>query len=152
MADILWALVFMSVSGVIAPIFAGALGDRFGRVLPITVATFLSAAGSVAFGYAQNGSTYLAAGIVMTVALYFVIPYIYALSAEIDPKGRVSAAVPGFVAVGSAIGPAAGGFALGATGGDYTVVAILAGATTILSYLFLLPVIAATRRVRVKAA
>lgn len=125
-----WVMIAVSATGVLAPIVAGLLGRRIGLFIPIMGATFLSAAGSLWFVHVSAAWDYAAAGILMTVALFFAYPYMAGLAAELDPKGRLAAAMPGFHAVGSALGPAVAAAILGETG-SYIWVGWFAAAVTL---------------------
>lgn len=131
-------MILVSLSGVIAPMIAGLLGRRIGLFIPIMGATFLSALGSLWFVHVTGALDYGAAGVLMTVALFFAYPYMSSLAAELDPKGRLAAAMPGFHAVGSALGPAAAAAILGQTG-DYIWVGWFAAGVTLVCAVVVAP-------------
>ena len=122
-------MIGSALTGVLAPIVAGFIGRRFGLFLPIIFATLLSAAGSLWFVHVTAAWDYASAAVVMTVALFFAYPYMLGLAADLDPKGRLAAAMPGFHAVGSALGPAAAAAIIGETGNFISVGWFAAGVT-----------------------
>ena len=122
-------MIAAALTGVGAPIVAGLLGRRLGLFIPIIGATLLSAIGSFWFVHVGAAWDYASAAVLMTVALFFAYPFMLGLAAELDPKGRLAAAMPGFHAVGSALGPAVAAAILGETGSYVTVGWFAAGVT-----------------------
>jgi predicted MFS family arabinose efflux permease len=111
-------------AGILGGTLASIVGDRFGRLLPLGVATIVTVGASLLLG----GSSGVAAFVISVVLYFFACTYSLAYQTAIinlvDVTGRAVALTGGFAALG-----AAGGAALGAvfvTPGDYSAVVWLA--------------------------
>ncbi len=90
---------------------AAALGvvwvaNRFGQLLPLAVALFLSIAALVYLQHPTGTETYAIAMCLLSIGWGFGLPYFHAVEARLDPGGSVVVAGGFFTAGGSAVGPA----------------------------------------------
>jgi len=82
------------------------LGDRYGRLLPLTAAVIVSAASLVLLRNGSGTPVYVAAMCALSVAWAFGLPYFQAFEARLDPGGSVVVVGGFFTAAGGALGPA----------------------------------------------
>ena len=90
---------------------AAALGvvwvaNRFGQLLPLAAALFLSIAALVYLQQPTGTETYAIAMCLLSIGWGFGLPYFHAVEARLDPGGSVVVAGGFFTAGGSAVGPA----------------------------------------------
>lgn len=107
------ALAFTIFATGVGGLAAGALGDRFGRIISMAggFLGFLASA-TVMLG-SENFGMFFAAMCLYGGAWQFVVVYQIAIVANADVSGRLSVLVAAAAAVGSTIGPAAAGYAAG---------------------------------------
>lgn len=95
-------------AGLLGVLLAGALGPRIGHVLPIGAGTVLIA-GCVALSASARGPVAFATGETLWNLLYpFVMTYVIALSAALDPRGRWTVMVGPAGSLGTSAGPLTG--------------------------------------------
>ena len=82
------------------------LGDRFGRLVPLIAAVFVSVCSLALLLNWSGTAVYVAAMCALSVAWAFGLPYFQAFEARLDPGGSVVVAGGFFTAVGGALGPA----------------------------------------------
>ncbi len=105
------SIVFLLATGVGYPIGAllsAWLGDRFERKYSILVGILVYAAGLLAFGVIPSATTIYVAGFILSVALVFFFPLLYALTAESFPtQARATgvAMTDGIGHIGGALAP-----------------------------------------------
>lgn len=122
------------LTSAIGPFIAAAVGDRFGRSLPLCIAMSGSLL-SLLFGLGTI--TALKFGAIMAIlplVYYFGIAYFFGIIADADSSGRFTALTPFALAVGAAMGPYLFGVIKSVYGveGAYAFVAISIVAGTLL--------------------
>jgi predicted MFS family arabinose efflux permease len=104
-------MIGLAISGM-AGIAAAVIGDRFGREKPLTIGMLLAIAGVVVLMVGHGLAGYFI-GALLAVGLWnFPMAYQMGMIASSDPNGRVSVLMPAALAIGSALGPVAGGVLL----------------------------------------
>ncbi len=94
-------------------VFVIVLSTRFGRLLPVLIATVLTVAGTWILHYSEVKSIYWIANVGVGVTWAFVISYLLGLCSEFDATGQM-AALGGFASkMGLASGPLAAAFLVG---------------------------------------
>lgn len=109
-------LAIGAVANLLAPLAAGRLGLRYGRVTPLLLgyAGFALSMLMIALGL---GPAWFAAGAIgLNLFLLFLGPFLLGTLAGLDASGRGAAVGPAFFTIGGAIGPAVGGFVIGNAG------------------------------------
>ncbi|MGO2373423.1 MAG: MFS transporter [Pseudoalteromonas prydzensis] len=81
------------------------IGTRFGRTIPILIATLITALCSWLLHFSNNDMVYLITNIIIGITWAFVLPYLFGICAELDKLGQ-AAAMGGFASkMGLASGP-----------------------------------------------
>ncbi|NIB43508.1 MFS transporter [Pseudomaricurvus alkylphenolicus] len=131
-------LSMQAIIGMIGPLIASIVGARYGLKAPVSIGVFLS--GVVTYVVSQSSGsqlTYTVAVMCWAGTYFFTLPYLTALAAEIDVKGRVVAASGSALMMGIAIGPAIGGELIVAANG-YDLVGLATIICVIMTYLCVL--------------
>ncbi len=89
--------------------FAGILGVRLGRLLPMTVSILASIGAAALFYVSEDRTGLILAAFIYGAAWNLGAPYRMALVAEADVSGRFVTMIPGMQAIGSVIGPGLAG-------------------------------------------
>jgi MFS family permease len=89
------------------------LGDRFGHLLPITIAIAAQVLALLLLLGPKSLGTYTLSMCVLSITWAFAMPYFQAIEAQIDPAGSVVAAGGFFTSTGGALGPAMAAAVLG---------------------------------------
>ena len=92
------------------------IGNRFGRFPPLFLGLLVNLTALLVITVMPNAATYIIGLMFLMLAVYFVLPYFLAISAEIDPAGRVAAATGGMYMLTGGIGPAIGGYLVSGIG------------------------------------
>ena len=103
------ALTLASVAGLMGGLVAASLNTRYGRTLPLTIALVVRAGASIAIVSQPTPASYWVLQCLLGFTVYFVIPYIFGLCAQVDRAGRVAAMAGGTVLIGSGISASLGG-------------------------------------------
>ncbi|MCC9662096.1 MFS transporter [Pseudoalteromonas sp. MB41] len=81
------------------------IGTKFGRTIPILIATLITALCSWLLHFSNNDMVYLITNIIIGITWAFVLPYLFGICAELDKLGQ-AAAMGGFASkMGLASGP-----------------------------------------------
>jgi predicted MFS family arabinose efflux permease len=129
-----WLAVGLITSGV-GPLLAALVAERFGRVIPVLVSTFVAVAGIVLLASGVTEVVYATVLIILPLGYYFAISYIMSIVASVDFNGKASGLMSFALATGSAVGPALFG-AVKAQGGPVLILMgalVLAGAMLIVT-------------------
>jgi EmrB/QacA subfamily drug resistance transporter len=113
LADLQWVVTAYALTLAGLLLFAGSLGDRYGRRLTFVVGVIWFALASGLCGLAPNAGTLIAARALQGVGAALLTPGSLAiLEASFDPddRGKAIGAWSGFAGVGTAIGPFIGGW------------------------------------------
>jgi predicted MFS family arabinose efflux permease len=129
--------------------FAGAAlvawaGSRFGRVVPLVIATALQLLCLSALLGHFSAAAYIVATSVIAFAWNVVNPFQLGILADLDSTGKSLAFAAAVQGLGLAVGPAAAAAAIGGT--SYSAMIWLAGGLTGISFLLMLPALAIIRR------
>ena len=100
-----WIAVGLVTSG-IGPLLAAAFADRAGRIIPIVLSTTAALASMTLLSGQVSSSDYSLALILLPLAYYFGISYLFSIVVATDVSGRISGLMSFALAVGSAVGPA----------------------------------------------
>ena len=96
------------LSGMIGTMFAGWLGTRAGRALPMVLATVLVGGTGLIAAYAGSQTVFAGAVVFKSVVFVFLNPYIFGAAALLDPSGRLTSLTGG---ISSLVGGAGIGLA-----------------------------------------
>jgi predicted MFS family arabinose efflux permease len=105
--------IITSISG---SLLATWLGARWGRLLPVTVGTFVISAAILTMCAWPDPIAFRVAACLNVSAVFFLVPYFYGYAAAQDPSGRDGAVVGGAFLFAGAIGPLLGGTIMTAFG------------------------------------
>ena len=125
---------FLAVAALtwIGPIAANFLQRRWGYRKPIVFGVLIQAAACFLFGSAQSYGLFFVSFVILNIALLFLVPIYRALTAVLDPAGRLAAGSIVVQTVSTAVGPFIASMALLA-GGGYFWVGVYATALALLS-------------------
>jgi len=118
------AVALAFIGAALGSFVAGAIGTRFGRVVPMSVSIFASIGAVILFFLSRDHMSFLTAAFVYGAAWNLGAAYRMALVADADVSGRYSTLIPGMQAIGSVIGPGLAGMLV--FGGSFTNVYVLA--------------------------
>jgi predicted MFS family arabinose efflux permease len=121
----------------IGPVAANFAQQQWGYTRPILAGVGIHCLSCVALGGAFFYEMYFVAFVLLNVTAFFLVPMYRALTAVIDPSGRVAAASIVVQTVGTAIGPFLASLALLA-GGGYPGVGLYAGCLVVISLLLVI--------------
>jgi len=99
-----------AVGGFVGAGAAAWLSQRVPRMHALTVAVVLNVLNALVLCYSTDGIVYIVAAFVQIVCVYFIMPYLLGIAAELDPQGGCAAAVGGMFMLTGATGPVLGGF------------------------------------------
>ncbi len=85
------------------------VGNRFGHFRPLLFGLIVNVLAVVLVTMMSTAMTYIVGVLLLMLAVYFLLPFLLAIAAEIDPAGRVAAAVGGMYMFTGGIGPVLGG-------------------------------------------
>ncbi len=109
--DALGAANWIAAAGSLSAMWAG---DRFGRQVPLLVATVTAVVGTLAFAWSWAPVAFVLANVVTGIAWSFVVPYLFGMCAKFDGAGR-AATLGGFCSkMGLATGPLVAPWIIGA--------------------------------------
>ncbi len=117
----------------IGPVIANFWQRRQGYRKPIVFGVLIQAAACFLFGSSQSYGMFFVSFVILNIALLFLVPIYRALTAVLDPAGRLAAGSIVVQTVSTAIGPFVASLALLAGGGYFwvgvyaTVLALLSG-------------------------
>ncbi|HEY5656707.1 MAG TPA: MFS transporter [Myxococcota bacterium] len=134
-------LAGMTLAGTLGGFLAWKLGARFGRALPILIASLASALSRFGFMLASDYTMMVAAAVLWGFSYYFISPFQMGVAAAMDRRGRVAVAAGAMMNFGYAFGPGIGGAVLGFLGQQALLVVIVA--CVLIPLMMLLPVAAA---------
>ena len=97
-------------SGVAGSLFAGWLGDRWGRRRPVMLALVLAGLGYVVMSGAADRMGYIAGVNIYWVTYMFLLPLMIGAGAAMDAGGRAATLAAGTISLTFAVGPACGGY------------------------------------------
>jgi len=125
---------FLAVAALtwIGPIAANFWQRHSGYRQPILIGVLIQAAACFLFGSAQTYPLFFVSFVILNIALLFLVPIYRALTAVLDPTGRLAAGSIVVQTVSTATGPFVASLVLLA-GGDYFWVGIYATALALLS-------------------
>ncbi len=95
--------------GILGAVAAAALGTRYGRMKPLIVGLVMNAVLSFWISQTNDPIVFSIVEIVYHAFLFFTVPYLFGMAAELDGLGRLVAVAGGSILLGGALGPAIGG-------------------------------------------
>jgi len=98
--------LFVSLGG---GVFARGLGERAGVLLPLLAGAAVLGGDTLVVTLGGGVATFVGGALIFFMAMVFLVPYIYALLAELDEAGRWASIGPGFMLTGVALGPGVAG-------------------------------------------
>lgn len=135
--DILAVATLLGIAGAGC---ASLVGERFGRT-PLLLAGYLMMLGAILLLLGQPQlARFAGAALLFKYTWTFVLPFILASLAALDPSGRLMNTTNLVIGGGLAIGPALAGRLLEASGGDFHGVLLGAAACTTLSLVLILAI------------
>jgi hypothetical protein len=90
-------------------IFARALGERAGVLLPLLAGAGVLACDMLVVTLGGGAAAFIGGAIILFMSTVFLLPYVYALLAGLDRAGRWASIAPGFILTGWALGPGIAG-------------------------------------------
>jgi predicted MFS family arabinose efflux permease len=106
----------MTLAGTLGGFLAWKLGARFGRALPLLLASLASALSRFGFMLTSDYTLMVAAAVLWGFSFYFISPYQMGVAAAMDRTGRVAVAAGALMNFGYAFGPGIGGAVIGYLG------------------------------------
>ena len=97
---------------------ARGLGERAGLLLPLLAGAGVLGCDMLVVTLRGGAAVFIGGAIVLFMSIVFLLPYVYALLAELDKAGRWASIAPGFVLTGWALGPGIAGIV--SRGVDFT--------------------------------
>ena len=112
--DLSAELVSLSVASWAVGGFAGAgaaawLSQRVPRMRALSVALILNVVIAMLLSHSSNGTLYMIAAFAQILCVYFIMPYMLGIAAQLDPQGSCATAVGGMFMLTGATGPLLGG-------------------------------------------
>jgi len=119
------ALLIASLSGIPGAFCIILMGNRFGRIGPLTVGIAIALGGLFVLISSEQFMSYLLAISMISFSWAFCLPFIQGLMASLDPQGSAVAAASASSTVGGAIGPGMAAVVVGSSG--YAMVFLFSG-------------------------
>ena len=128
--------------GLLGALLAAVISDRFGRLIPITIALLLLAASNIGLGQAETFSGYASSLLPLNLAILFLTPYFLGTLSVLDTHGSWTAATGVIGPLAYAVGPLLAGMiiidrAYGAVGwmtGGFSMIALFIMAYVLTAY------------------
>jgi predicted MFS family arabinose efflux permease len=95
--------------GILGAVAAATIGTRYGRMKPMIAGLFMNAVLSFWISQTSDPVIFAVAEVVYHAALFFTVPYLFGMAAELDRHGRLVAMAGGSILLGGSLGPAIGG-------------------------------------------
>jgi len=137
-------LAGMTLAGTLGGFLAWKLGARFGRTVPLLLASLGSALGRGCFMLTNDYTLMVAWAVVWGFSFYFISPYQMGVASAMDRTGRVAVAAGAMMNFGYAFGPGIGGAVIGYLGQQALVPVVVA--CMVVPLFMLLPVAIAQDR------
>ena len=99
-------------------ILARGMGERAGVLLPLLAGAGVLGGDTLVVTLAGGAAAFVGSALVFFMCMVFLVPYIFALLAQLDKAGRWASIGPGFVLTGVALGPGIAGIV--GRGNDFT--------------------------------
>jgi len=119
------ALLIASLCGIPGAFCIILMGNRFGRIGPLTVGIAIALGGLFVLIASEQFMSYLLAISMISFSWAFCLPFIQGLMASLDPQGSAVAAASASSTVGGAIGPGMAAVVVGS--GGYAMVFLFSG-------------------------
>ena len=117
--QISFSITTWAIGGVAGSGLAAMLSKVPNKILPLLLILILYACCAMVLTHSSTGIVYLIFVPVFVSTVYFVLPYMLAVAAEIDPQGGCATAVGGMFMVTGATGPVFGGILVQLGGFEY---------------------------------
>jgi hypothetical protein len=125
--SVLWVGRVMAMgllAGLGGAVFARELGERVGLLRPLLAGAAVLGGDTLVVTLSGGTATFVGGAIVLFIGSTFVVPYIFALLADLDKAGRWASIGPAFVLTGVALGPGIAGVV--SRGVDFTTLGYVA--------------------------
>lgn len=102
----------LGLAGLVALIgaaIAAVLGTRFGRLIPVLIGLLANTIMPFMISQTDSSAVFVFCQVAYHMALFFTVPYLFGMIAELDPKGRLLAVGGGALTMGGACGPVVAG-------------------------------------------
>ncbi len=109
-------LAGMTIAGTTGGFLAWKIGARYGRTVPILLASLASALSRFGFMLTDDYTVMATSAVLWGFAFYYISPYQMGAAAAMDRTGRVAVAAGAMMNFGYAFGPAIGGAVIGYLG------------------------------------
>ena len=129
--------------GLLGAFMAGVLGDRFGRLLPMSCMLLLLAVANIGLGEATSYSSYVISLLPLNLAILFLTPYFLGTLASLDQHGSWTAASGVVLPLSFAIGPLLAGLII--TEGSFAAVGWATGSCALAALTIMIYVLRANR-------
>lgn len=110
----------------LGPALVFIIGNRYGRLKPISIALVLLILGGLLQTQFQVATLYIISIFLLNLVLMFILPFLRSTMAEVDPTGRIVAMSAAAYYLGNAIGPITTGILMKPLG-HYAVIGWIAG-------------------------
>jgi DHA1 family inner membrane transport protein len=137
--EVSWILGATAFAGLAGAAIAATLGASRGRTVPILLAIAGTVVSVFVLVASETSMAFILANATWTFLFAFSMPYFIGMLAALDPSGRWAAMGTGVAGIGAAIGPAAVGRIVEATG--YGSLAILMLVTGVVAAALITPVL-----------
>ncbi|WP_339670608.1 MFS transporter [Dasania marina] len=124
-------LAIAAMIAIIGSLAASFLGDRYGRLKPLALATAGIVLAVYGLSFTISAEFYFITALLYAAMWNFSMPYQYAAVNQSDPSGKAVALTPAFQTLGGALGPAAAGLLI--SNSDFIAVGHLATGGVVLS-------------------
>ena len=111
--------------GLLGALLAAVISDRFGRLIPITIALLLLAASNIGLGQAETITGYAFSLLPLNLAILFLTPYFLGTLSSLDTHGSWTAATGVIGPLAYATGPLLAGMII--VDGSYSAVGWMTG-------------------------
>ena len=102
----------LGMTGIVAVMGAGTaaiISTRWGRLKPLMFGLITNTVLAYWISQTSNAWVFIIVEYIYHFVLFFTVPYMFGLAADLDPKGRVLAAAGGAMLFGGSVGPGVGG-------------------------------------------
>ncbi len=88
---------------------AAVISTRYGRLIPLLIGLIINTVMPYMISQTNSATVFTICQITYHMALFFTVPYLFGMAAQLDPQGRLMAVAGGSLTLGGACGPGIGG-------------------------------------------
>ena len=119
------AIATAILSAIVGSGLTAVIGNRWGRIGPVTIALAAMTAAIVALSFHPSGATFRVATCINVASLYFMVPYLFGAGAAQDPSGRGATFVSSAFFMTGAVSPFLGGLLMDHVGIEFVGIAVI---------------------------